>query len=246
MNDAAGFLAPSGELTMVVKRGPGSLFAVGEHDAPRLTYANLREILLHGLPQRGLSDEVNEWRTKNLPNFMRGLWKTQTARKLGVPTFFGALWLKVIRGDGEVVDLGLASLRVVTTAGVNKLVALLNTSDASTATTFKFHGYGTGTTAEASADTALVTELTTQYATDNTRPTGSQTTGGSSNVYRTVGTLTPDSGGTIAVTEHGIFHQASNAGGTLWDRTKFSAVNLDSTAGDSLQTTYDGTFAAGG
>ena len=105
----------------------------------------------------------------------------------------------------------------------------------------KYHGYGTGTTAESAAQTALVTELTTEYA-GNIRPTGSQAD--STNTYTTVGTLTPDSGGTLAITEHGIF--SANAAGTLWDRTVFAAINLDSTAGDSLVTTHVSTFPSGG
>ncbi len=59
-------------------------------------------------------------------------------------------------------------------------------------------------------------------------------------IYRTV---VPDSGGTIAVTEHGVFSASSS--GVLLDRTKFSAVSLDSTAGDSLQATYELRFTAG-
>ena len=87
-----------------------------------------------------------------------------------------------------------------------------------------------------------MTELTTQYATDSTRPTGSQTEGASANIYRSVGTLSPDSGGTIAITEHGLFSAPSST--TLWDRSLFSAVNVVA-ASDSLQATYDCTFPAG-
>jgi hypothetical protein len=106
----------------------------------------------------------------------------------------------------------------------------------------KYHGFGTGTTNEAAGDTTLVTELTTQYATDNTRPTGSLTEGASANIFRTVGTLSPDA--SVAITEHGIFSQAANSGGTLLDRSKFAAINLVS--GDSLQVTYDLTVPSGG
>ena len=73
------------------------------------------------------------------------------------------------------------------------------------------------------------------------RPTGSQTEGASANIYRTVGTLAPDA--TVAITEHGIFTQAATGGGTLLDRSVFSAVNMVS--GDTLQSTYDLTFASG-
>lgn len=55
-------------------------------------------------------------------------------------------------------------------------------------------------------------------------------------------TLTPSA--PVAITEHGIFSQAATGGGVLLDRSVFSVVNLAS--GDSLQATYDLTFAAGG
>jgi hypothetical protein len=141
---------------------------------------------------------------------------------------------------GEVTAYGVLSRRLITTVGVNFLVdAFQNLTEIEN---FKFHGFGTGTTAEAVGDTALVTELTTQYAVDNTRPTGSQTEG-AANVYRTVGTLSPDSGGTLAITEHGIF--SANAAGTLWDRSVFAAVNLVA-GSDSLQVTHESTCASGG
>lgn len=162
------------------------------------------------------------------------------ANRFGLAVIYGELHGRVIHADGTITDYGLLGRRVVTTAGVTYLAADM-AGGASDINLFKFHGYGTGTTAEASGDTALVTELTTEYAVNSTRPTGSQTS--STNTYTTVGTLTPDSGGTLAITEHGIFSATSST--TLWDRTKFTAVNLDSTAGDSLQTTYVATFPAG-
>lgn len=147
----------------------------------------------------------------------------------------------VRHGDGTITDYGVVSRRLVTTAGVNFIVdAFQNTTEVEN---MKYHGFGTGTNAEATGDTALQTELTTQYASDNTRPTGSTTEGASANIYRTVGTLSPDSGGTIAITEHGIF--SASSAGTLLDRSVFSAVNLVA-GSDSLQMTYDLTFAAGG
>jgi hypothetical protein len=158
-----------------------------------------------------------------------------------MPFIYGALWLRVFRGNGDVEELGLASLRVVTNAGVAYLTADI-AGGAADSNLFKFHGFGTGGTAEAAADTALVTEETTQYNPDNTRPTGSQAS--STNTYTTVATYSPDSGATRAITEHGIFTQAATGGGTLWDRTLFSVVNLVASS-DSLQATYVATFPAG-
>ena len=168
-------------------------------------------------------------------------WQAQTLRGLlasnhlvfDLPRHFGGL----------VTDYGTLSTRLVTTAGVNAIVdAFQNTFEVEN---FRFHGFGTGTNAEAVGDTALQTEEGTQYATDNTRPTGSQTEGAGANVFRTVATYSPDSGGTRAITEHGIFSQAGTGGGTLLDRSVFSAVNLVASA-DSLQATYDFTVNNGG
>lgn len=136
-------------------------------------------------------------------------------------------------------DYGIVSRKVITDAGVAQLAnAFKNTFEPEL---FNFHGIGTGSTAESAAQTALVTELTTQYNPDSTRATGTQSTP-SANVYRTVGTNTVDSGVTIA--EHAILSQAATGGGTMWDRSQFTGVPLSS--GDSLQSTYDGTFASGG
>jgi hypothetical protein len=148
----------------------------------------------------------------------------------------------VFRGAGGVDDYGVVSLRVVTNAGVNYIVdAFQNLTELEN---LKYHGFGTGTTNESVSDTALVTELTTEYPTDNTRPTGSLTEGASSNIFRTVATLDPDAD--VAITEHGVFSQAATGGGTLLDRSKFAAINLSGAGGDTLQATYDLTLTAGG
>lgn len=197
-------------------------------------------IRAYGFPNRASGPAVNEWRTRNLRNLARGLRTILPARALGIPHFYGALFGRVLRGDGTVEELGLMSLRLVTTTGVGFIVdAFQNLVELEN---MKYHGYGTGGSAEATGNTALTTELTTEYAVNSTRPTGS-TTEASATVYRTVGTLSPDAN--CAITEHGIFDQASTAGGVLLDRTLFSVVNLVGSA-DSLQTTYDLTIAAGG
>jgi hypothetical protein len=142
--------------------------------------------------------------------------------------------------DGFRHDYGVVSRKVITDTGVAFLVdAFQNTTELEN---LKYHGIGTGTTAEAASQTALVTEITTEYSVNSTRPTGSTTEGATANVYRTVGTITVDAA--VAATEHGIFSQAATGGGTMWDRSVFSVINLAS--GDSLQATYDASFASGG
>lgn len=234
-----GTVGAAGELGLTIIRSSGARIPVREPHQWPLRPASVRDVLEHGMPQRGLVDEVNRWRLRNLPHLWRGYRRVGLARSLRLPHFYGQLWLSVIRGDGEVVDLGLASMRVVTTAGVGFLVdAWQNITELEN---MKYHGIGTGNTAEASGDTALVTESTTALNPDSTRATGSLTES-AANILRTVGTLTADA--SIAAVEHGIFSQAATGGGTLWDRSVFSTVNLAS--GDSLQSTYDATFAAGG
>ena len=199
----------------------------------------LHGFFTHALPRPGLGREVNVWRLRNLPHVLRGVWRVALARLLRVPCFYGRLSLRLVRADGSVLDYGIASYRVVTTAGVSAIVdAFQNLVEIET---FIYHGFGTGGTAEAVGDTALVTELTTQYATDSTRPTGSNTET-SATVYKTVGTLDPDAA--VAITEHGIFTQAATGGGTLLDRSLFSVINV-AASGDTLQATYELTVAAG-
>lgn len=221
-------LAPAGALSLrVVPR------------VPSLGAMSWWRLLLLALPKPGLPREVNVWRLKNLRHLLRGLWKLPFLSLLNVEVPRGSLYLRVHRADGTFLDLGLASLRVVTTAGVNYLVdALQGTVEPEN---LRYHGLGTGTNAEAAGDTALQTELTTQYQTDNTRPTGTLAEGASANIFRTVGTITVDAA--VAATEHGIFSQAATGGGTLLDRSVFSVVNLAN--GDSLQATYELTLPSG-
>lgn len=223
-HSTGGSTAPSGTLALTRTRDLGELTL-----APRIVKAPLG------------------WRLRNFfRHQIRGLPALAVYRFLGLVCGLvyleSALRLELRRVDGTIVDFGVVSRRVVTTAGVGYIVdAFQNLVEPEN---MRFHGFGTGTTAEAVGDTALVTELTTQYATDNTRPTGTTTEGATANIYRTVATVSPDSGGTIAVTEHGIFSQAAAPGGVLLDRTVFAAVNLVA-GSDSLQATYELTFTAG-
>lgn len=227
MSDLSAECGPQGTLlNQVIRRSP--------------TRLSLPELLRQGLPARGLAKTVNEWRARNFSNLMRGMVDVAGAKLGGAPTLIGTCHLVVHRGDGSVEDLGLASARVVTTAGVTAIASHLNNAGA-TISGFKFIGWGSGTTAAAIADTALQTEYTTQYVVDSTRPTGTQSNP-SANVYQALSTFSPDSGGTLAVTEAGIFSAAS--AGTCLDHFVFAAVNLVATS-DSLQSTFQLTLTAG-
>lgn len=140
---------------------------------------------------------------------------------------------------GELWDYGVVSHKVITTAGVGFLTDAFQ--DIAELELMNFHGIGLGGTAPVVGDTALQTELTTQYNPDNTRATGVQSEA-AANIYRTVGTNTVDA--TVALLEHGILSQAATGGGILWDRSIFTVINLVS--GDSLESTYDMTSTSGG
>jgi len=125
------------------------------------------------------------------------------------------------------------SRRVVTDAGVAHLVDDWD-NNAGDITNFNAHGNGTGTTAEAASQTALVTEVGTRVAGTKSQPTAPQ--------IRTVATVAQ--GATQAITEHGIFNSTTVAGSILWDRSLFSAINVNN--GDSIEFTYTLTVNSGG
>lgn len=185
------------------------------------------------------------WRVRNTlrPSFLWGFLVKYLA--LGftaltdVPTITAELAIRVRRGTGEWIDYGVVCYRVVTDAGVAFLVDDWD-GNAQDISTMIYHGCGTGTNAEAAGDTTLQTESTTALNPDNTRATGTQSQP-AANQLRTVGTLTFDN--TAAVTEHGVLSQSATGGGTLWDRSVFSAINVAS--GDSIQFTYTCTIASG-
>ncbi len=194
--------------------------------------------------QQFLNSAKTRWQDSNWENFRRSLAAQKAAEDAargGAMAAVGHLWLARVDLDGQQHDLGLASCRVVTTTGVNFIVdafqGLVEPEN------MKYHGIGTGGSAEAVGNTALTTELTTQYSVSSTRPTGSLgELAGNANVYETAATITVSSA--VAITEHGIFSQAATGGGVMLDRTLFSVVNLAS--GESLQATYDLTITAGG
>jgi hypothetical protein len=152
-------------------------------------------------------------------------------RMFGNPVLLGELHLRVRRANGEMVDYGCVGRRVVTTAYVNLLCAELQASVAAHST-LRWHAIGTGNTAEAVGDTALVTEV-------ESRVSGTQAAN-AANIYETVATITATAA--RAVVEHGVF--SASTAGTLLDRTVFSVVNL--AIGDSLQATYRLTLTSGG
>lgn len=187
--------------------------------------------------------DANAYRLKNhlRPGFLIGLLENRLAKAVG--KLLGiAVITSELRGvlihKGKEYDLGVLSYRKVTDNGVQFITdAWRNTVELEI---MKYHGCGTGTTAEGQSDTALVTESTTALNPDSTRATG--TLAGSTNTFTSVGTVTFDA--TAAITEHGLFSVSSTGSGVLFDRSLFSAINVVS--GDSIQFTYTVTLTAGG
>lgn len=140
----------------------------------------------------------------------------------------------------ETIDQGVFSRLVVTDAFVELIVDALDTAQ-SLFDDFDYMGFGSGTTAELANQTALTTEFTTQYATNNVRPTGTVSQP-AANQFRLVTTFAPDASCTVE--ECAVFNQAAVAGGTMMDRaltgTKVMGV------GDTYTVTYTLSLTAGG
>ena len=179
------------------------------------------------------------WRLRNTlrSSFIVGLLANKSAKALstltGIPTLTAELYARLIKADGQVINYGLLSSRLVTTAFVNYMVDELQ-AETTAWGDFKFHDSGVGVTAENITDTDIET-------TDGeSRVTGTQVEGASANIYRSVGTIAYTT--TKAITEHGLFSIVT--GGVLMDRSVFAAINVAN--GDSIQFTYELTCTAGG
>lgn len=191
-------------------------------------------------PGPGLAWRLRNWlRWGQIKSLIGVFVVNPIARFFGLMTAYGKLEALLIRADGSRVNFGVLSYRVVTDAFVAYVVDDWD-GGANVIDNFNYHGCGTGTGAEAAGDTALGTESTTALNPDSTRATGTKTQP-AANQMRTVGTLTFDA--SAAVTEHGVFTQAATGGGTLMDRSLFSAINVVS--GDSIQFTYTMTLTSG-
>lgn len=214
------------------------------HTPPPIPYPlrtlSLRDVWKYGMPHSWLTAEVRRYRRKNFSHLWRGLWRYAVARELGVPFMQGALYLSIIDPTGGQTHLGLVGMRVITTAGVGFVVdafqGLVNVSS------FRFHGLGTSGTAESIAQTALLGELTTQLNPNSTRATGTLGEGTTSGIFVTIGDNLFDESATIA--EHGILSQAAVGGGTLFDRTVFTALTILPTL--TCRSTYTLTVSSGG
>lgn len=173
------------------------------------------------------------WRVRNVAHWFRGWWRLALARLLNLSYIHGEVRAVLTRADGQVVDYGVVSHRVVTTAYVTALATYQFDGSGPAPTAFDYHDCGTGTTAENVADTTLQTPY------GGARANGTPTNPGAGQ-YRSTGTISFSS--PAAITEHGLF--SASSGGTLADRSVFSAINVAN--GDSIQFIYTLSYAAGG
>lgn len=187
-------------------------------------------VLLAAIVLATSMDATDWYRVRNLRHRLRG-WKAELLHLLGAGVD-SELDATIIRADGRIERLGLISRRVVTDVGVGFIVdAFQNLTELEL---MNAHAMGTGGTAEAAADTALVTEVETRQSGTQTEPAANQ--------YRTTATLTATAA--RAITEHGLFNSTTAAGSKLFDRSLFSVINLAN--GDSIQFQYTLTLTAGG
>lgn len=145
--------------------------------------------------------------------------------------FIGRLWVVHYRFD-KVIDFRYEGTGIVTTAGVNLLVADWTNANA-TLKLANYHDSGTGTLAPSISDTVM------QIPTGSARGVGTQTNIG--DVYQSVGNISYSN--TFTITEWGLLTDSSS--GTLWDHKTFSP-GYPVHNGDVLQYVYQLSAIAGG
>jgi len=155
-------------------------------------------------------------------------------RRLSRWEISGLLYVKVFDPDGGLVeDKGLVSDRVITDDFAEYYIDCLQGTETGIAD-FKYHDSGTGITAEAETDSALV------IPTGIARVTGSQIEGANAKTYRTLAIITYD--GAYDITEWGLFNAAS--AGTMMDRAVITSIPV--VLNYQLQFTYDHVAVSGG
>ncbi len=173
-------------------------------------------------------------RLKNGWKVLRQRAKFWVARRLHIAHFRSVLRLRHYDASrGVWVDYGAVGMKSVTDAGVEYLADDW-LDDSEDQTIMRFAAFGTGVVGENVTDTLLGTEVETRESGTKSQPVPED--------LRVVATHT--FAGTFAITEHGIFSVITTATITLWDRTVFGAINVDS--GDAIEATYTCTINSGG
>lgn len=185
--------------------------------------------VLHDKSHAGDNPDI-AWKLDNLRYLFRGFNRVNRESKDNRSRPAGILHAKVNTPEG-MLDLGLASVNVVTDDGVAFVIDAIQALE--TIDNLKWHGSGTDNTAEDQTDSALVSET-------GSRVSGSQTEGASANIYKTVATISY--GSSLTIVEHGLFDASTS--GTLFDRSVFAGISVDTNT--SIQFTYEWTLNAGG
>lgn len=202
------------------------------------------EFVLCAAPQPGLSNQVNEDRARHFADYLAANEQILWALRKRIPMLVSSLFAQHVDRDGTVLASRLCGHHSLTKVGAAKAIAAMVGDDPTTIGTFIYHGIGTGATAEAFSDTALVTELTTEYLTDNTRATGSQEHGGDTNIYESNAVIAVKTAPAATIKEHGLFSAAARGSGVLFDRTKTGFGPFTLLASQNLQVGYDFTLTA--
>ena len=152
----------------------------------------------------------------------------------GVLEVLGMLYAKVEKKDGTFRDYGLVSVKKVTSAFAIHMVDCMIGSG-TVLNDFNQHKMGAGSTAEDSDQTALVTQ---QVGAQGVTGEAAATHGATSEIYRTIGTLT--AGSAYGCREHGVFNRST--GGVLLDRSV--VTNIELAQDDVVTWTYELTVTA--
>ena len=185
-------------------------------------------------PKAPLSWRLRNWSRRDFICGTIANWLAKKFSKVtGIITITGELSCILANPDGSLVNYGVVSRRVVTTAFAEFMVDQLQ-AETSQWGDFKFHDSGVGVTAAAVGDTDI------QTTDGESRVAGNQIEGATAEIYKSVATITYTT--TKAITEHGIFSQAT--GSTLMDRSVFAALNVVAT--NQIQFSYELTVVSGG
>src|ERR1039457_1231931 len=153
-------------------------------------------------------------------------------RDIAVPV--GVFELTSYDAFGKLVERRSVRNKIVD-VGLSWMAGALS-GDVASPATMKYLAIGTGTTAAAAGQTALVTPVESRTAGTQTRI--NTNTGSSYDTYQCVGTITMTAD--RAVTEIGIFSASSS--GTLLCRQVFAVMNIPN--GGSLAVTYKVIFTS--
>ena len=137
----------------------------------------------------------------------------------------GVLNIKLFDADGNVIQES-EEHNLIVNSGIALMAGLL---DGSQTAYINAIAIGTGTTAPATSQTALVTEVMRVGSTNSLT-----TTSVTNDTAQFVSTFSFSS--SYAITEAGLFNSTTASSGTMLSRVEFSAYNVVS--GNSMQITY--------